>query len=279
MRLLTTPPGTVIFEQHEKVRRAIAAQLPRNCLAILARSPITIAVAHSATPLQADCFYIIFKGDVRITAKVGGPVKPPTAPVDALDTAADDAAAAAARGDATAFASPNLGRRRSLSRRRGSESGGPARLDGSTSRRGSVDIRHTDPAAAASAAAVGGRRGSADMSNAAAAAVATASFSNAEAAALASKFAAADAKHAAMANFSNADAAALATKLAALEAAGGAPAIPRRSSMGANMNSGASQDLRALPRMRARRNSLPDLNRTGKLRHSPPAALALRGRV
>jgi hypothetical protein len=31
------------------VRRAIAAQLPRNCLAILARSPITIAVAHSAT--------------------------------------------------------------------------------------------------------------------------------------------------------------------------------------------------------------------------------------
>ncbi len=67
--------------------QAIARQLPgKNC---------RLLVAHTAaTPLlQADCFYIIFKGDVRITAKVGGPIKPPTAPVDALDAAADDAAA------------------------------------------------------------------------------------------------------------------------------------------------------------------------------------------
>ena len=44
MRLLTTPPGTVIFEQHEKVRRAsqffVASRLPRNCLARIVASEL-----------------------------------------------------------------------------------------------------------------------------------------------------------------------------------------------------------------------------------------------
>ena len=84
------------------------------------RSPVEIMTIREPLSRLLSMYYW-FGGSKRFWAKVPG--------------VQDGPLTSRSVRDATAFASPNLGRRRSLSRRRGSESGGPARLDGSATAR------------------------------------------------------------------------------------------------------------------------------------------------